>query len=242
MTETYLATSALAKEGFDGLRTVQEAKKSGFDGVQLFLDPKYRDEHYRKTLVSEIEDSKLGVLIHLPNEVSLEDKQAAEILLKELPKARVLIHYIPAINLPDIQNTLVGWENSMIGKFGPEQVGHIEEVKKKVREDNTFFVFDFGRTMYLDEEVGSENVTSFIKDEIKRLDPKRDIIHLADKGSWVLKFRDSMCVLGDGICADLLEDILSFDGVIVLEYEDLQTAVDSLSVIRGQDKKNEKNF
>ena len=90
--------------------------------------------------------------------------------------------------------------------------------------------------MYLDEEVGSENVISFIKEELKNLDPKKDIIHLTDKGSWVLRFRDSQCILGDGIVADLLEDILSFDGIIVLECEDLQIAIDSQNVIRGKNQ------
>src|SRR3990172_5173688 len=121
MTETYLATSALIKEDFDGLRTIQEAKKAGFDGVQLFLDPKYRDENYRKAIVAELNDANLGVVIHLPNEVSLEDKKAAELLVKELPQSRVLIHFRPTINLPDIEGSLIGWENSTIGKFGPEQ-------------------------------------------------------------------------------------------------------------------------
>jgi len=52
-----------------------------------------------------------------------------------------------------------------------------------------------------------------------------------------MKFRDSMCVLGDGICADLLEDILSYEGIVVFEHEDLRMAIDSLDVVRKKKPK-----
>jgi len=239
MPEVYLASSALKKENFDLLRTIEEAKNSGFDGVQLFINNQFSQEEYLKRTTEELKRSGLGLIVHLPNEVSPSDKNAAEYLVREFPDARVLIHLLPATELPDIEGTLVGWENSMVGKFGPEQVGHIDEVKKVVKKDNTFFVFDFGRMLYLEEEgVGKEEALKFIRDEISNLDPKKDIIHLSDKKSWVLKFRDSMCVLGDGVCGELLEDIYNYSGIVVFEHEDLQMALDSLTVVR--DRKNAK--
>lgn len=237
MVEFYLASSALAKEQgedrFDGRRTIDEAVKHDFDGVQLFLDPKYRDPLYRSEIFKRIDENpSLGIIIHLPNIVSQEDIEAAEDIAQKIPEARFLIHYKPTVEIPEINNVLAGWENSEIGKFGPDQVGHIDEVKKQAKKDNTFFVFDFGRMMYLEEgDIGKEEALRFIREEINALDPKKDIIHLADKTSWVLKFRDSMCALGDGICGDLLENILSYEGIVVFEHEDLQMAIDSLQVI-----------
>lgn len=238
MNEYYLASSALAEaqgdDKFDGVRTIEEAVKAGFDGVQLFLDPRYRDPDYRTRIFDTLSDKKLGVVVHLPNVVTDEDKELAEALAQELPDARFLIHYEPTVKKPDLKGILAGWENSRVGKLDEEMLGHVEATKTQARKDNTFFVFDFGRMMYLEEDgIGHQEVLQYIRDEIGQLDPEKDVIHMTDKTSWVLKFRDCACIVGDGICADLLPDILSYEGIVVFEHENLEQAIKSLNVVRS---------
>lgn len=54
---------------------------------------------------------------------------------------------------------------------------------------------------------------------------KKDVIHMTDKTSWTLKLRDCACIAGDGICAELLPDILVYDGIVVFEHENLDQTV-----------------
>ena len=55
-----------------------------------------------------------------------------------------------------------------------------------------------------------------------------------DKTSWVVKFRNCMCVLGEGVMREFLPDIRSFRGVVVFEHEDLNMAKESLPVLRSR--------
>ncbi len=232
MPEAYLASSALIAEQFDGNRTIEEANKVGFAGVQIFLDPKYRNPDYLESILVSLENSNLGIVLHLPNIVEEEDVKIAEKIIREHPDAKVLIHYIPATELPNIIGTTVGWENSKIGPLNEEMLTHMEEVKQKVAQNNTFFVYDMGRQLYANDETQIQESINYIRAQIKSLDPKKDVIHLADKTSWVLKFRDSMCALGDGIMQEFVEDIRNFKGVVVFEHENLQMALDSLKALK----------
>jgi hypothetical protein len=233
MPEVYLASAALKEESFDGLRTIEEAKKNGFSGVQLFLDKKYHETEYLEEIFDKLHNSNLGLVLHLPNEVEEKDKEIAMMFSKEFPNCKLLIHYLPAVQLPDIDGVIAGWENSIIGDFNDEQISHIEKVKKRVKDDDSFFVFDFGRMMYLEEsELRKNEAFNYIKDQISRLDPRKDIIHLTDKKGWTITFRDGACVLGEGICGDLLEELFNYQGIIVFEYENLQMAISSLEVIK----------
>ncbi len=231
MPEVYLASSALISEDFDGNRTIEEAQKAGFKGVQLFLDPKYRDRNYLESVLISLETSELGLVLHLPNIVE-EDAQVAERIVKEYPETKVLVHYLPATELPVIEGTTVGWENSKIGPLSEDMVEHLQKVKDKVFKDNTFYVYDMGRQLYASDESEVQRTIEFIRAEIRALDPKKDVIHLADKTSWILKFRDSMCALGDGIMKEFIDDINNFQGPIVFEHENLEMALKSLEVIK----------
>jgi len=234
MPEIFLASSALVEEDFEGKRTIEEASGIGFAGVQLFLDPRYRNPEYRKGIINMLKDSDLELIIHLPNEVEEIDKEAAEDLSKAFPSSKMLIHYQPTTSLPKIAGTKVGWENSLVGPLDETQIKHIERVQERVSKDDTFFVFDMGRLLYTpDEDTSSQETIEYIKQQIRELDPQNDVIHLADKESWVLKFRQCMCVLGEGVMDNFLEDIRNFEGPVVLEHEDLQMALDSLSIINN---------
>jgi len=234
MLEIYLATSALAEEGFEGKRTIEEARKANFDGVQLYLDPHYRDAEYREKVIEKLRESGLKLILHLPDTVEQADKEAAEAMVDAFPESRVLIHYIPTTSLPEISGTRVGWENSHIGPLESVQRKHLEEVINKVDEDGTFFVFDMGRLLYTpNEDVSPQETIDFIKNQLQELNPQKDVIHLADKKSWILKFRECTCVLGDGVMKHFLEDIKNFKGAIVFEHENLQMALDSLTIVHS---------
>ena len=89
-----------------------------------------------------------------------------------------------------------------------------------------------GRQLYVSDETQVQEGINYIKAQIKSLDPRKDVIHLDDKTSWILKFRDCMCALGDGVMQEFLEDIKNFGGVIVFEHENLQMALDSLKALK----------
>src|SRR5258706_12710345 len=235
MPEIYLASSALALEDFEGKRTIEEASQSGFDGVQLFLDPRYRNPEYESSILENLNQSGLKLVLHLPNTVTDEDIHIAENIVESFPDARVLIHYIPATELPNVNGTKVGWENSQIGPLSDEMVEHLRGVEERVKKDNTFFVFDMGRILYAEGEEEIAKTIDFIRLKIASLDPTKDIIHLADKTSWVLKFRDCMCVLGEGVMVNFIEDIGKFEGAIVFEHENLQMALQSLDFLKSSE-------
>lgn len=233
MPEAYLASSALIAEGFDGNRTVEEAVNASFDGVQLFLDERYKNPDYRRSVIHSLRGTNLGIVLHLPNITTLKDIAAASEIVYEYPNTNVLIHYLPETSLPKLDSTVIGWENSLVCPLNSGQIEHIAKVKCKVQEDKTFFVFDMGRLLYTDGNTSEDEAISFIRREIKCLNPQRDIIHLADKATWTSDFRESMCTLGQGVMREFLGDIKQFSGIIVFEHEDLQMAIDSLKVAKS---------
>ena len=91
-----------------------------------------------------------------------------------------------------------------------------------------------GRLLYASGHEEEERTIRFIREQIRALNPRKDVIHLADKTSWVVKFRNCMCVLGEGVMREFLPDIRSFRGVVVFEHEDLNMAKESLPVLRSR--------
>ena len=165
-------------------------------------------------IINALSFSTLGLVVHLPNEVSPADIHAAEELVHRYPDTKALIHYLPATQLPKVNGTRVGWENSQIG-FDPM---HIREVKNAVNGADTFFAYNLGRQLVLDGEVTPDTAVRAVKRNIQYLNPRSDLIHIAN--------------IEQGICAALLADIRNYQGIVVLEHEDLQMAVDSLSALR----------
>lgn len=231
----YLATSALIAEKFDAQRTIEETKKNGFLGVQLFINPDYRVVGYSDLISELINSAQLGLVVHLPN---IEVCDPADIMVAETFAAKVkntlfITHYLPATQLPEVKGAKVGWENS---KNIPD-FNHIAEVQRKVSRDKTFFVFDFLRFMNTEDEKMKIKVIDFIRTTLESLRPGIDLIHIADKKSWECGFRDRgcMCALGQGIVTEFLPDIDRFllqGGKIIFEYENLQMAIESLKVFK----------
>ena len=55
---------------------------------------------------------------------------------------------------------------------------------------------------------------------------KTDVLHLIDQRKYGTN-RDDWCILGEGLMCDYLPRIKSFTGKIVLEFEDVEMAVES---------------
>ncbi len=62
--------------------------------------------------------------------------------------------------------------------------------------------------------------------------PTGSYLHIADKKTWDLRFRDGECPVGDGVAAGFVDLLRLFKGVIVLEHERLDLAVETLSRLR----------
>lgn len=231
MSEIYLASSALIHEGFDGFATIREARKHLFDGVQLYLDPSYRDVNYRDGVVKSLSRGDLGVVLHMPNIPTPLDISAIRDLQARLGRSRTLIHYEP-LTKPFVSDLHLGWENSRNGTIKRKhQDVHLRELRNAVRRDNTFIVFDMGRMAYTDELTDEDRTIGFIREQMNRLIHRRDIIHTADKDNWEVEFRNGMCALGNGVMKHFLSDLQHYHGIIVFEYEDLNMAIESRRIL-----------
>lgn len=231
MPEIYLGSSALIDRGFDGNDTIREASRAGFSGVQLYIDPKYQETKYLASIIDKIGETGLGLVLHLPNTVGATERRIAQQITLKHPSAKTLIHYQPTTVSPKIKGVKVGWENSITGPLTSKVESHIRETRTQAGRDRSFFVYDMGRQFYVENKSDIPRTASFIRDQLKNLNPKRDVLHLADKTDWFLSFRNSMCVLGSGVMKEFLGDLNQFSGVAVFEYENLDIALKSLSVL-----------
>lgn len=223
--EVYFASSV--SENFDGRRTIIEAIRYKADGVQLFVDPRYREACYRLEVARRLLGEDLGVIWHLPNQPTEEDLSVLHYLAQETGKNMALIHYLPATRLPKIAGVRIGWENS-VNDF---DIQHAELVREKVISDGTFNVFDVLRLCYMSPEYSEDDVLAYIRGRLIEL-PTGSYLHVADKKTWDLRFRDGECAVGDGVAKGFVDLLRLFKGVIVLEHESLDLAIETLSRLR----------
>ena len=223
----YLATSALAAENFDAYRTIEEASKHGFYGVQLYINPDFYQPGYTTSLNTALRDKQLSLIVHLPNLPNKTDIKVTSELAEHVPDSLALVHYQPLTQLPQIRGITIGWENSV----NAPEIDHVVEVREHVKKDETFFVFDYGRLMITDQEETKRQIRHFIETTLSQLRPKKDVIHLADKTSWDKKFRECPCAFGQGVVSEFLPQVKDFvtrGGRVVFEDENLQMAIDGL--------------
>lgn len=230
MPEIYLASAALAKEHFDAQRTVEEASKNRFKGVQIYVNSRLHDPDYLGDLIQQLYVSRLRTLLHLPNQPLALDLQAAEEIATSTLGTRILIHHSPTNLVPVGRFSSTGIENSVTGRHDEK---HIQDVYALTRSARLFFVYDPGRSFFAAEnnQVLQKRITDFTCKMIGRLNPKKDILHVADKTGWETNFRDAWCVVGQGVMAPILPTLKAFSGVIVLEHEDLGKAIASRIVL-----------
>jgi hypothetical protein len=228
MAEVYLASSAVP--GFGGQETIEAAFTAGFDGVQLYLDPRYREIVYTDTTLRILALSRLGLIVHLPPELTNEDVAAARRIAIHRPGTKMLIHNGPATYTPEIPGSVVGWENSVTGKHAPD---HIIETQHKSLRQGKPFVYDFGRSRQPGTDEEHARIIKFIKGMIASMRPGKDIIHAANQLSWDKSFRECESSLARGIWTCLVPDLVKWPGVVVLENENLEMAKEGLKVLRS---------
>jgi hypothetical protein len=225
--KVYLATSALIKENWDWIKTMEAAIELGVPGVQLYINDYSIQKDYLDKALELIQKHKLEVLWHLPNIPETKHLEAYQYLTKRY-ESRGLIHYVPTRELP-LKDANIGWENSISGKFDTQ---HVLETFDKSRQDNTFFVFDMTRIMYTDGDTTTkEEIYEFIVNTLSKLN-SRDVIHVTGKDSWHLPSREALCIFAEGILEPIAHEILKFDGIIVPEYENFEVTVESIKKMK----------
>lgn len=244
MTDAIASSSA---PEMDNIKTVELAVTHGFEAVQLYMDPRVRQQYYRTQLISNLMDTDLKVVLHLPNlnqqdfSIHPDDLSAAEEICYMLAwkDPTVLVHYEDRMTIKDIpliNQRPVAIENSKTRSFDPD---HVRAALNLAREAGVPFVFDFGRILYARTtdgiEIDPEEIIYFIKEMIAELDPAVDVIHLTDKNSWDKSFRESACVFPEGINSAFIDELVHFDragGIIVWEFEDLEMTLASSKALK----------
>lgn len=225
---------------YDTHGTVAYATEHKLGAVQPFVNEQLRDPEYRARLIEGLKaDKNLDVVLHLPNMDKLiqDDLDAAsEIVTALLPRrVRTLVHYEQVMSVeqvPVVAGKKVGIENSLTGKYPhSEHLNHVLRAFRLSREAKSFFVFDPGRLMYEDGETPVEEIQEFITRVISRLDPARDVIHMADKAAWNIRFRQGPRAFPKGIgrfMVSSLQDFYLMGGTIIFEHEDADMALESI--------------
>jgi hypothetical protein len=235
-----LANSAIP--GWDNIEAVRVAAEYNFKFVQLFLDHRVKDPIYRKNLIDALNNTQLGVILHLP-EVSKEGytlneeaKVAAEDIQKNLNSRdiKILVHYEEGMqvkDIPTIKGQKVALENSKNFVFDPN---HVLKVIELTNQAGVGFVFDPERILFAVDDNGkaidTEVIVEFVKNIMRKLKPGSDLIHLRDKTSWTESFRKSLCAFPHGINNAFISEVKDFSnqgGTIVWEYEHLDLALES---------------
>jgi len=219
----FYPSSALFKEKFDCIRTIEEASKFPVQGVQLYINGSFTGHAYCDKLLGLLNSSKLDVLWHLPNSPTEKDLDMYLYLIKSRP-AKGLVHYLPLKELP-LKGADIGWENSLYGEFYKD---HVLESFAKARENNTFFVFDITRVMYLDEaHKDPQEILDFVVEQMKLL-TEEDVIHFTEKKSWYQTGRQNPCTFGEGVLKPIAQLIKDFGGIVVPEFEELDVTSRSI--------------
>lgn len=229
-----------ASQGFKILPAVDFAIENNFDGVQIYINEEILEPSVRHALVTKLNESNLtNVVFHLPdyNNLTEELVNALNSIVDELsPQIRweALIHFgyndngntlvLSITEIPKIGGKRVSIENSKTGVFDPE---HVKRAMSFARMLNTGFVFDIGRILYPNSKgiVDPQETYNFITRTINLLDPAKDIIHVAGKSAWELKFREAPAVFGspEDITTPTIEILREFEkrgGIVVFEHED----------------------
>ncbi len=232
MTEVYLSTAAISSvpKKFDSIETLAEAG-DGFDGVQIYLDSRFYDREYRHRFAKSAKSTRLGLIVHLPDRPNDQDLAIVQGLVDEVPRTKVLVHYGPLKTAPKLENSRVGFENS-VSHFDPLHIWHLYLLTRVQRRP---FVFDYGRSFKANDLDlrRQKRIIGFTRSMIKRLNSGQDIIHAKDKRQWSSRFRETMCPLGQGISGQIVPELQQFNGIVVLEHTNLQMARESIGIFKG---------
>ncbi|MCP4155490.1 MAG: hypothetical protein GY757_47645 [bacterium] len=214
----YLASSAAPH--YDLIETVKIASLNGFDGVQLYLGDRFLNREYLRNLTALLNQTNPGVIIHLPDIYNkMLELPVIELLSSQIIK-RALIHFRTGMTIPAIPGVDMGLENAVFG-YEP---AYYNLLRNTIKENGLFFVFDVPRLFGV-ENIDRDETDGFIKETLAVMREK-DVLHLIDQRDCG-NDRKRWCCLGDGVLKPYMDLIANFPGVTVLEYEDLNMALES---------------
>lgn len=223
----YLASSAFRDQAYDLRQTVRAAAFYRFAGVQLFLGrPLLSGGLYLKQVRDLAVSARLRVVVHLPDDFDDSFLPAASLLLSHQKEKKLVVHYFPGMAIPAWPGIAWGLENAFSG--GDEM--YFEELDRVAGERKGFLAVDLPRLFALPVARRSELV-AFARGVLGKLGPE-DVLHLIDfPGDDPA--RSNWCVLGGGNMGLFAREIGLFPGAVVLEYEDLSSALKSREVLEG---------
>lgn len=225
--QIYLANAALKAQGFDLAATVELAARERCAGVQLYVNEHHREPPGRLEVVARAaREAGLGVMVHLPPEVTGGVIRAARRLLRFEQSPRALIHYDPARPIPRIDGVQIGLENAVQGL----DERYYERLRAARRERDTFLAFDLPR-LFGRDDVDLEAAYGFAEQTLDGLRPD-DVLHLIDQRRRGSR-RADWCTVGEGLVAPLLPRIVSHPGAIVLEFETVGHALASKNALEA---------
>lgn len=227
MSGIFLASSAFRDQAYDLRQTVRAAAFYRFAGVQLFLGRSLLSGGlYLKQVRDLAVTARLRVVVHLPDDFDDSFLPAASLLLSHQKEKKLVVHYFPGMAIPAWPGMAWGLENAFSG--GDEM--YFEELDRVAGERKGFLAIDLPRLFAL-PVARREELVAFARGVLGKLDAG-DLLHLVDfPGSDPA--RRNWCVLGEGNMGLFAREIGRFPGAVVLEYEDLSSALKSRAALEG---------
>ncbi len=223
----FLASSALKKECYDLIRTIEIAQKYDFYGVQLYLADRFLNSHYVEAVASFLYETNLRTIVHLEDEFKDIYIQPTQKILSHTDNKIALIHYKEAMQIPNIKGVQIGLENAISG-YDEHYYSFLDAT---IKAKKLHFAFDIPR-LFGTTPRNMKVIDNFISKTIQRMGAS-NIIHLIDIIRPGIS-RNLWCTLGCGIITPHLASILSFKGPIVLEYENLDMAIKSKDLLMAR--------
>lgn len=230
--QIYLASSALKKECYDLIRTIEIAQKQSFSGVQLYLGDRFLNPHYVEAVVSFLNETNLQAIVHLQDEFKDIYIQPTQKILSHADRKLALIHYKEGMQIPSIKGVQIGLENAISG-YDEYYYSLLDAI---IRKKQLRFAFDIPR-LFGSTPRDMNIIDQFVREKVRTLN-QNDVIHLIDQYVPGVS-RRMWCSLGNGLMTPYVNEIISFTGAIVLEYEKLEMALESKRLLEKRSKNHQ---
>lgn len=225
MDKNNIFISSAVADNFDLIESVKLCVDNNFTGIQLYLNDKVLEKSYSDELIALLKESEIKFLFHLPDVYKNEyDTFLNDVI--DIPNnlKKALIHYTPGMIIPEIEGYDLGLENSTFGY----KAGYLNAWLYKCRMGEYFKVFDIPR-LFAYQPRRFSKVADFVKETIFDMEIS-DILHLIDLERFG-KERDLFTSIGGGFIHNFFDIMATFEGVVVLEFEDMYNCLKSREVL-----------
>lgn len=203
------------------MATVEAAAEHSFEGVQLFLNEGHLTGMHDLSEISECAfRAGLDIIVHLPNKYAAGLSPALHRLLEYQSEGRAVIHFLLDRNVPELAEVELGIENAVAGY----DESYYRQLFSTVASKDLFLAFDVPR-LFSTPPDDFDMVRDFTEKTLRNL-TVRDVLHVIDLRSCDGS-RSNWCPLGEGLMEAFMPLIIKFEGAVVLEFEDLQKALQS---------------